>query len=91
MFYTVYKLNLTIYIFQFIVRSYWSDWSGWQNGVCSRTCGTGSMNQRRARQCSHGANGCVGHGDESRQSACNSHECPGNIVKSNIQTCEVQY
>jgi len=58
------------------VRPYWSEWSGWQNGVCSRTCGTGSMNQRRTRQCSHGANGCGGHGDESRQAACNSHECP---------------
>lgn len=58
------------------VRPYWSEWSGWQNGVCSRTCGTGSMNQRRTRQCSHGAHGCGGHADESRQSACNTHECP---------------
>lgn len=55
---------------------YWSEWSGWQNGVCSRTCGTGTMNQQRTRQCSHGANGCYGHGDESRQASCNSHECP---------------
>merc|ERR1712038_2210883 len=58
------------------VRPYWSEWSGWQNGVCSRTCGEGSMNQQRRRQCSHGANACVGHGDESRQSSCNSHPCP---------------
>ena len=59
------------------VRPYWSEWSGWQNGVCSRTCGEGSMNQQRRRQCSHGANACVGHADESRQSSCNSHPCPG--------------
>jgi len=58
------------------IRPYWSEWSGWQNGVCSRTCGEGSMNQQRRRQCSHGANACVGHADESRQSSCNSHPCP---------------
>jgi hypothetical protein len=56
--------------------AYWSQWAQWQSSVCSKSCGTGTMNQQRTRHCSQGSNACVGHADEAKQISCNSQECP---------------
>lgn len=56
-------------------EAYMYEWTPWQSSACSRSCGTGTMNQQRSRQCSQ-PNACAGHTEEARQSSCNSHECP---------------
>ena len=74
------EYTITNYTHNISETGYYSQWSGWQNGVCSRSCGSGTMNQQRSRHCSHGPNGCDGHADESRQSSCNTQECPRTFL-----------
>jgi len=67
-------------LFYLLVDGGWNVWGAW--GLCSVTCGDGSMS--RARTCdnpspAHGGNDCVGSNQQTTM--CSSDQCPGILFK----------
>ncbi|CAH1801876.1 unnamed protein product, partial [Owenia fusiformis] len=58
----------------------WSDWTAWQQGACSVTCGNGVRNQTRSRTKLYGAGNfgqCLGASVQTQQSQiCYNNPCP---------------
>ena len=59
----------------------WTSWSSWSAYTsCSTTCGSGSRNYRRTRQCinpKYGGKQCSGLSSETTQVHCFTKNCPG--------------
>lgn len=55
------------------------EWSDWQTGECSVTCGGGSRTNSRSKTVEEKYNGvCIG--EPTAQEGCNDQHCPGKIV-----------
>jgi hypothetical protein len=55
------------------------EWSDWQIGECSKTCGGGSRSKSRTKKIEE-SNGGVCGGDATIQEDCNTQECPRNFL-----------
>ena len=54
------------------------EWSDWQIGQCSVTCGRGNRTNTRSKLLKE-KNGGVCTGEATAQEVCNNPGCPGNI------------
>lgn len=54
-------------------------WSSWNSGSCSKTCGGGSITKIRTKTVQE-ANGGSCQGQSSRIENCNSNLCPGTSI-----------
>ena len=72
----------------FIVNCEWTDW---QIGQCSVTCGGGTRRNTRSKKVEE-KNGGMCTGDLTAQEDCNDQSCPGNIysyLKTIFMTKEI--
>ena len=59
------------------------EWSEWQIGQCSVTCGGGTRTNTRTKNVEE-SNGGVCTGNPTAQEDCNTQNCPGNINMNSI-------
>ena len=87
--------NACIYCSYFLVNGGWTSWSSWSAYTsCSKTCGSGSRNYQRTRQCTnpkHGGNQCIGQSKETIQVHCFTRNCPGWSFMLNYTTAILNY
>ena len=73
--------NARINFAYYLVHGGWTSWSSWSAYTsCSTTCGSGSRNYKRTRQCinpKYGGKQCSGLSSETTQVHCFTKNCPG--------------